>query len=104
LSQNKSLPDSSHKSSIKSQDTYQRRLSLRQKGGANDSVKEGGTSIKIPPVPSDLQAIELNDSVLVSVMLNEDETAQVVSTFFAAKADLNKEGMLEYGLKDNNNR
>jgi len=37
-------------------------------------------------------------------MLNEDENAKVVSTFFAAKADLNKEGMAEYGLKDNNDR
>lgn len=37
-------------------------------------------------------------------MLNEDEQTKVVSTFFAPKADLNKEGMLEYGLKDNNDR
>lgn len=37
-------------------------------------------------------------------MLNEDESSKIVSTFFAAKADLNKEGMLEYGLKDNNEK
>lgn len=48
--------------------------------------------------------VELNESVLISAMLNEDEQIKVVSTFFAAKADLNKEGMLEYGLKDNNDR
>lgn len=37
-------------------------------------------------------------------MLNEDESNKVVSTFFASKANLNKEGMLEYGLKSNNDR
>jgi hypothetical protein len=55
-------------------------------------------------VPLDLEPVELNESVLISAMLNEDEQMKVVSTFFAAKADLNKEGMLEYGLKDNNDR
>jgi hypothetical protein len=67
-------------------------------------VNEGGTSIKIPPLPSDLLPVELNESVLISAMLNEDESSKIVSTFFAAKADLNKEGMLEYGLKDNNEK
>jgi len=37
-------------------------------------------------------------------MLNEEENLKVVSTFFAPKADLNKEGMEEYGLKSNNER
>ena len=67
-------------------------------------MNEGGTSIKIPPLPSDLLPVELNESVLISAMLNEDESSKIVSTFFAAKADLNKEGMLEYWLKDNNEK
>ena len=77
------------------------------KGGAaspNDSGIHEGTSIKIPQIPSDLQPIELGEGVLLSAMLNEEENFKVVSTFFAAKADLNKEGMEEYGLKSSNDR
>lgn len=67
-------------------------------------MNEGDTSIKIPPLPSDLMPVELNESDLISAILREEESSKIVSTFFAAKADLNKEGMLEYGLKDNNEK
>lgn len=79
----------------------QRRLSLRNKAGHNESTHEAGGSMKNLAVPSDMHRVEVNDSNLISAMLNEEESAKVVSTFFAAKADLNRSGMVEYGLKDN---
>lgn len=78
------------------------------KGGQaspNESgIHEGANSVKIPPIPSDLQPLELNEGVFLSAMLNEEENIKVVSTFFAAKADLNKDGREEYGLKSDNER
>lgn len=75
----KSAFDSAKKNSIKPQDTnlQSRQMSLNAKVKAGLSspgesgMIESGSSIKIPPIPSDLQPIELNEGVLVSAMLNE---------------------------------